>query len=90
MADLTNLAQEAAALIDKLEEEMEDGDEVGTVMLLAEVKIPATDDHPEGTYLRYRCSDPRFVVQSGMVAWANSAMHAGSYTSSDAADDDDA
>lgn len=61
--DTTRLGETAAALMDLID--AEDGDELGVVMVLAEVK--GTDDDGEWTAIRWRCSDPRAWVQYGVL-----------------------
>jgi hypothetical protein len=58
----------AAQLMDDLvkdQEEIGDHQEIGEVMLLAEVR--GQDDGGTYTYIRFRCSDPRDWVQRGLL-----------------------
>lgn len=87
MADLNRVAQETAKLIDALEAGIGEDDEIGDLLLIAEVVSPETTDRAEASYLQYHCSTGRYVVQQGLIAWANSAM--ASDARREAADEED-
>ena len=74
MADLGKVAESTARLIDALESGIDEGDEVGAILLIAEVIKPETDDEPEMSYIQFHCSSGRFLVQKGLIAWAYAAM----------------
>lgn len=70
MTDIAKAAQAVAALIDRLDDELEDGETIGDIFLISEVR--AADEG--ASYMRWHCTTERFVVQVGMVAWANAAL----------------
>jgi hypothetical protein len=71
--DTTRLGQVAADLMDLLAEDAADEEaaemELGEVMILAEVK-GRDEEGDDWTSIRFRCSDPRFWVQRGMLSAA--------------------
>lgn len=65
MADLSRIATETMELIDHLEEEIEEGDTIGEILLVVQV----IDE--EGTeYLQWRCSSASPLIQKGLISWA--------------------
>jgi hypothetical protein len=63
--DATKLGQVSAALMEYLDDNVEDGAELGEVLILAEVR--GVDDDGSFTYIQWRCSDERDWVQRGML-----------------------
>jgi hypothetical protein len=61
--DTSRLGQVAADLMEAIDSE--DGDELGVVLVLAEIK--GSDEHGDWTAIRWRCSDPRAWVQYGVL-----------------------
>lgn len=68
---MSDAAISAARLIDELERNLEPDEEIGAIMLIAEV---VADDEEQTAHMRWHCSDSRYVVQRGMIAWAHSGM----------------
>jgi hypothetical protein len=88
VADLGKVAEATARLIDVLEKSIADDDEIGEILLIAEVTRPATEDTAEASYMQWHCSSGRFLIQKGLVSWAYAAMQADAMREVDGSDDD--
>lgn len=71
--DTTKLTEEIFVLVDRLREDFRGSDmRVGTIGLIVELNGPLPEGQGEGEYtsIRYKCSDDRVWVQSGLVGAA--------------------
>jgi hypothetical protein len=72
MADLSEIGKTTADLIDRLEQALPHGAEIGAVAIIAEVNLRVDEDgspiegDPNVTDIIFRCSDDRRWIQSGL------------------------
>lgn len=71
--DLSELGREAAALMERLEADYDDGCSLGVVAVIAEVV--GQRGETEWSVIEYRCSDGRRWVQAGLFEQARRAAH---------------
>lgn len=71
MADLSKVSTTTMEMLESLEEALEDGDEIGELMLLCQVHGA---DGSES--LNWRCSSKSYLVQRGIIAWGQTAVAA--------------
>lgn len=91
--DTTEIGVSAAKLMEKLAEDFPDGSTVRTVFCLVEVEMPVEadedDDYPFTSVLDWWCSEPRRIVQAGMLGLASDLIKSTWYDAGDDALEDE-
>lgn len=77
--DTSSVGLVAAELMERIQDDYGDGVEVGTVAVVVELDLPASEENDDmgATEITCRCSDDRRWVQAGLFEQAKRAVQNG-------------